>query len=262
MHPYRALCVLLALATPGCGTVQDGPAPADGPGGSDPTPADGPSGADPATACIGQPFPNAAPPVLTFSGRFIDAHDGSPVPSAILRLVHGSTDVAGSAADADGRYGTEVATGGNAVDVRMELIAVSQGYIPQTIHPSRPFTGDQVDRTLGLSNDARMQLLYGGSSATWDGTAAYIAIKIVDCAGTGIAHAQIVATPVGGIRRYFRPIDDPDAADTDESGIVEILNQPPGSVTITATAPAPFTQLRTYTIAVGANTIHDLDIQP
>jgi len=260
-------CVLLLLLLAACGTIQnpasDSGATADAPASSDaavPTDNAPPIDGSPATDCIGKPFPTTAPSILSFTGRVIDAHDGSPIAGAHVFLVHATSIDFAVSTDAQGNYSGQFATGGKPEDAHLEFSAPS--FVRKLRHPSRPFDIDQLTKTEALSDDARMQVLYSISGLTWDDTAAYIAIKIVDCARTGIAHAQLQVSRPGGTLRYFRPVDDPTATDTDDSGVVEILNQPPGSVTITAIAPPPFTQLRSYTIDVDADTFHDLDIQP
>jgi hypothetical protein len=266
-HGLLSFACIVGVAA--CGQVSDGSAPMDGSSVDGPPidhPAnDGPSDGGPsATACIGKPFPTTAAPILNFEGKVLDAGDDTPIDFAVLRLIRGTTEEIGGATDGLGRYGGQMATDGTAVDAHFEVIAMtaSRAYVSESIYPSRPFTVDDVDRIIRLSTDARMQLLYTGSGLTWDGTAGYILVAIVDCAGAPIANAQIALSPTGGTPRYVRPVTDPNATETDESGLVEILNRPPGRMTITATAPAPFTQLHSYTIDVDANTVHTIDIQP
>lgn len=261
---FGAIGLVLALGVSACGQVRnDRPssdaAPADG-APSDGVPGDGPPiDGPPAIDCMGKPFPTTAPPVLSFTGRVIDGSNGTPLAGATIMLWNGSP-IFSVSADAQGQYSAQTATGGKAQDALLAFIA--QGYVREYRYPSHPFDLDQLSKTEALSDNARMELLYSASGLTWDGTAAFVLVRLVDCTGAAIQHARIQVSPPGGKIQYFRPSFDPDATDTDDSGIVEILNQPGGVMTITPTAPPPFSQLRAYSIMVDANTVSILDMQP
>ena len=210
-------------------------------------------------ACLGQPPPRSAAPLVQIAGETTEPLNLTPIPGVSVALQDQMTPIAGPVTtDANGSFSFSLNTNGTPVD-NLDLYASAPGRIASYYFPSSAVTADltvglavlSMQEQTALASDAGLQFTAG------DG---HILLNIEDCNGNPIAGATLAASPAGTVRYFDGVHPSMTATATDAGAVAMVANLPPGKVTLTATAGGM--QLPPLELIVVASSFSITAIQP
>ena len=145
--------------------------------------------------------------------------------------------VATTTTAADGTYTLTVPFDGTSLDgyVKASLDMYTDTYL----FPPAPLTADFSAAAVNMLKPGVITGLYGIAQVTQDNTKGTITFETVDATGALVAGVMVAASPSTGTIKYGNP-PSTTAVMTGADGIASVLNAPPGTVTLSATAGGTF----------------------
>lgn len=189
--------------------------------------------------CIGDPLPTEAANPVTVSGGVIEIDLGgqSAVQGAIVEFRRASTDRvlddnAPGGTPADGSYSLSGRTRGNPL---MAYLHSSADELTSTrLYPPLPLTADLGMIPIPMFTPVILEFL----SPDQEPDNGIVLVIVLDCSGMPIMGATVSSTPEAGEVVYAgdNGAPDPAATGTGAQGLAYLLNVPPGTVTVDASA--------------------------
>jgi hypothetical protein len=192
--------------------------------------------AGPDLPCSTTPYPKTAPAQVTIGGVVGDPFSNTGIAGARLEALRQSDDVSIGTAEtgADGSYSAILPTGGVALHVYARVTEAS--HVTTLDYPPGPPTEDNPDFGIVMVTPDKLGLIAALSGATLDPEAGVVAVIFVDCDSTPLEGVSVTFDPPPGTLVYLNGnLPSATATQTDASGGVFGLNQPPGRVTVTGT---------------------------
>jgi hypothetical protein len=184
------------------------------------------AGVDPCSAMT------TAPATIRLTGSLLDSATNMAIASATVDAEPGGTAMT----DPAGSFAIDVPTGGTPLFASLTVTgATASGHPPTAIYYQRPFTESTSDASSKLLSYATLDQLYGHVPNPANGTAL---ISLRDCAGNGIAGAQVELAPAAG-----QVIYQGGGSTTDGTGVAYALDVPvvTGGAVVHAGAAESFT---------------------
>lgn len=218
--------------------------------------------ADPtgAFACLGQPDPTIAPATVTIAGNTIDEVDGMPVTGVAVTgyFQDVSEMVFMGSSGSGGSFSESVSTG--MIPRNAHVVATETGYETTDMYPGAPIAGD-VNLLVPMFSQADLTSLQTASMQTLDPSKAQGIVLVFDCNQKPLAGATVTVDPPAGAIIYgMQNAPALGQTETDDSGLVFVLNLTPGTITVTASVGD--TKLPTRTTSAGSGEVLVAFTQP
>jgi hypothetical protein len=179
-----------------------------------------------------------APMTITISGVAGEGGISGTTPVqgvavALFRTSNESTPVATDTSDAQGAFAFTVETGGVPLDAYVR--ATMTGYLDSYIYPPAPYAGDSPGNDANLIARSNFDLLSTFAQGNQQPGMGFIAMIVVDSAGTPVAGATVASSPASATYRYDDASGFPsaNATSTASDGFSYMFNVP-GRVDVSA----------------------------
>jgi len=181
----------------------------------------------PDLACAGQPLPATAPRSVTVDGFVQNLQGGTALADVTIEPFSSGLPLAVTSSSAAGTFSYTHETGG--VPNNDFVKATKTGFLDTFSFPGAPIAGDDH---IEVRMVTMAEVMAFNDQIPIDLTKGIIFMRLVDCNQSPVQGATVSSSPAGTIA-YFQQGQPSAATQTDPSGIVMILNLPPGEVTLT-----------------------------
>jgi len=208
------------------------------------------------------PTPSGAVPdpiVLSGTTQTDGVSGSTPVTNATVEVYRTGTAtalIAGSS-DGTGHYSLNVPTGGAAVDGYIHAAAAS--YLDSYQYPTSPFAASATF-TVTLLNSSTFGTIGSLAGVTQASGKGWIAVEVVNSAGTPTSGATVSTTPSGTVKYLSGGLPSSSATMTDTDGVAFVFNLTPGDVIVSASAGG--NPLHSHTVNARADVLTYTSIAP
>jgi hypothetical protein len=208
---------------------------------------DGPGDPDANLPDVADAMPSAdaetqAPAMITISGIAGEGGISGTTPVqgvsvALFLTSNESTPIATDTSDAQGAYSFTIPTGGVPVDAYVRA-TMPGTYMDSYIYPPAPYAADAPGNDANLIARSNFDLLGTFAQGNQQPGMGFIAMIVVDAAGTPVAGATVASSPAAGPYRYDDASGFPSASATStaDDGFSYMFNVP-GRVEVSAMKP-------------------------